>query len=319
MVDVSVIIVSYNTLDFLRDCLASLASESKHLSIETFVVDNASSDESVAMVRRDFPGVRLIANERNVGFARANNAAMRRASGRFILLLNPDTKPLPGSVREMTRFLDANPQAGYCGPTLLNGDGTHQPSARRFPTILSSAFSLSGLAERRSESRHCTNAHSGRPSNRPHRADWLSGACLMVRREAVTDVGMLDEGFFMYFEETDWCRRMTAAGWQGWFVPVAHVVHWGGQSVVRTDNKDLFSGDHPVHWVTSSRRYMRRYHGALGTALSELTQVLLYLVIWARHVRRRSVPSSRRARAASHAIRCLLGIGNPTSRRCTDN
>lgn len=306
LTDLSIIIVSYNTRDLLRDCLASVERCCSGASVETFVVDNASSDGSAEMVAREFPLVELIVNESNVGFAAANNIGLRRAAGRYVALLNPDTRLSPGALPELVRFMDARPRAGYCGPRLVNANGTNQPSAHRFPTIVSAGFSILGLARRYPASRHTLDLHVLHGHRAHFRADWLGGACLMVATPCLHAVGLLDEGFFMYFEETDWCRRMAKAGWEGWYVPSAEVTHLGGQSVTPTDEIRPFSGDHPVYWVTSSRRFMRRYHGVPGMVVSEAIQVGLYSLIWLRRRWRRGERSYNEARRAAAAIRHLL-------------
>ena len=306
MIDVSVIIVSYNTRDLLRNCLASVGADSHDLRVEVFVVDNASADGSSDMVAGEFAWVRLVRNERNTGFAAANNIALREASGRYVVLLNPDTVVSRGALSELVRFMDTTPTAGYCGPQLLNADGSHQPSARRFPAVLTGTFSMLGLSNRYPKSRHTLDLHVLHGERRHFPADWLTGACLMVRAAAIHEVGALDEGFFMYFEETDWCRRMASAGWGGWYVPSAEVVHLGGRSVAHRGEVRPFSGDHPVHWVNSSRRYMRRHHGVAGMVLSETVQVLLYSLIWLRHRWRRGERSRDKAQHAAATLRYLL-------------
>lgn len=306
LIDLSIIVVSYNTCGLLRNCLNSVFATFGDLSVETFIVDNASSDESSHMVATEFPSACLVQNERNIGFAAANNMALGQACGRYILLLNSDAEVPPNAPPELVRFMESTPTAGYCGPRLVNGDGSHQPSARRFPTLFSAAFSMLGLSSRFPESRHALDLHSLHGDRERFPADWLTGACLMVRTEAIRQVGLLDEGFFMYFEETDWCRRLSAAGWEGWYVPSAEVMHLGGQSVASPENNKAFSGDHPAHWTNSRRRYGRRYFGAAGMLLSELIQIALYALIWLRHRWRRSERSRSKARSAAIAIRHLL-------------
>ncbi len=306
MADVSIIIVSYNTRELLWDCLTSVAPGCEGLSTEVFVVDNASSDGSADMVRKEFPQVRLVVNDLNLGFAAANNLGLERAAGRYMVLLNSDSQIRQAAMTTLVEFMDARPTAGYCGPRLLNADGGLQASARRFPTFLSDAFSMLGLDRRYPYSRHALSLHSGSRSGKPFPADWLSGACLMVRSAAVAQVGLMDAGFFLYFEETDWCRRMACVGWEGWYVPQAEVVHLGGQSVTRGEAAGPFSGDHPVHWVRSRRRYMRRYCGSVGLAFEELLLVALYSVIWVRHRWRRGERSRDKARCAATALRFLL-------------
>ncbi len=306
MFDLSIIIVSYNTCDLLRDCLGSINGGCTGLQVETIVVDNDSSDNSVQMVEREFPDVELIVSKINAGFAAANNMAIDKATGRYLVLLNPDTVVHAGALTELVRFMDATPSCGYCGPRLLNADGTHQPSARRFPTALSCGYSSLGWGHRFPASRHTLDLHLQRSDQTNFRTDWVTGACLMARAQAVRDIGLLDSGYFMYFEETDWCRRMADAGWEGWYVASATVTHLGGQSVVHQNDVRPFSGDHPVHWVNSSRRYMRRHVGWVGYACSVAIQVVLYALIWLRHRWRSGEQSRHKAKIAAATINFLL-------------
>lgn len=303
--DVSIIIVSFNTRDLLARCLQSIEQQESKPSIETFVVDNASHDGSPDLVAEKFPTVNLIRSDTNAGFAAANNLALTKTAGRYVMLLNSDTRLGRGAVAELVAFMEDRPRAGYCGPKLLNDDGTHQPSARRFPTVLSTAYSMTGLDRRHVDSRHTLDLHGSHGERDAFGTDWLTGACLFVRSDVVRQVGLMDDGFFLYFEETDWCQKMAAAGWEGWYVPSAEVVHLGGQSVSREKQAAPFSGDHPEYWVSSSRRYMRRYHGVLGMLVSELIQVGLYVLVWMRHRFRRSDTSRLKARTAAAALRYL--------------
>lgn len=309
MTDLDVVIVSYNTRQLLDHCLRSLPAACHGIKVLTYVVDNASRDGSAEMVEREHPAVRLIRNSDNKGFAHANNAALGQCSGRYVVLLNPDTIVRPGALSRLVQFMDETPSAGYCGPKLLNEDGSLQPSARRFPTVLSAAYAILDLQRRRPLSRHTLEMHAVLDLTGPAPVDWMTGACLLVRRAAIDQVGLLDDGYFMYFEETDWCRRMARAGWQGWYVPDAEVVHFGGRSVVHESELRPFSGDHPVHWVRSSRRYMRRNLGIAGMCLSAAIEVGLYGMIWSRHVWRREQRSRDKARTAAAALQYLMARG----------
>jgi GT2 family glycosyltransferase len=313
VIDLSIVIVSFNTRDLLRNCLTSVAAGGGNLEVETFVVDNASADGSPDMVEREFPSVRLICNDVNRGFAAANNLAIEQATGRYLLLLNSDTEVQHDALRTLVRFMDQHPNAGYCGPRLINPDGSHQPSARRFPTVLSGAYSLLGLAGRRPESKHTLDLHASHSDRGEFRSGWLCGACVVVRAETARQVGLLDEGFFLYFEETDWCKRMAGAGWEGWFVGSAEVMHLGGQSVDSNGPAQPFSGDHPVHWVNSRRRYMRRYHGLPGMLLANAIEIVLYAAIWIRHSWRRGQRNRTKAQSAARAIRYMLAAPTATS------
>jgi len=223
--DLSIVIVSYNTRDLLRACLRALPAATEGLTVETFVVDNASPDESAAMVAAEFPGVHLIANRENAGFTRANNQSLRLSAGRNVLILNPDTEPEPGSLTTLVRYLDTHPEVGAVGPKLLNSDGTLQHNGRRFPTPWREFLGHSGL---RNLNRAAFDRvlHFGRDNfDVEWETDEVSGACLMLKHTVMDQVGMLDEDFFMFYEEIEWCWRIRKAGWKVMYVPQARVVH----------------------------------------------------------------------------------------------
>lgn len=229
---VAVVIVSYNTADLLRSCLTSLVGCA--LPLHVVVVDNASSDGSAAMVRAEFPTIAVIALSSNLGFARGTNmglAARGLAGETYTLVLNPDTEVQPGAIEAMVAFLDAHPRVGMVGPRLLNPDGSPQAAAFRFPTPLMTALDLFPPGEvlpgRLSGSWwHGRYPHEG--GTDPFPIDHPLGACMLLRSEVIAQVGGLDEGYFMYSEEIEWCWRVRAAGWAIWQVPVARVVHVGG-------------------------------------------------------------------------------------------
>ncbi|PDW04347.1 glycosyltransferase family 2 protein [Candidatus Viridilinea mediisalina] len=226
--DLAIIIVSWNTRTMLLACLAALPAAVGKLEHEIWVVDNGSHDGSVEAVAHHFPAVHIIANQQNVGFAAANNQAMRVSSGRYVLLLNSDTIAYPGSIEQLVRFADNQPQAGLVGGLLLNPDGSFQYSFADFPSLRSELLSASGLGERL--------IFRGFPSYPPQQSQIvrtvqvIPGACMLARRTAVDQVGLMDEGYFMYSEEPDWCLRMQRAGWQAWYLPTARILHYGGQS-----------------------------------------------------------------------------------------
>lgn len=223
--DLSIVIVSYNTREMLRDCLRSLPAATEGLQVETFVVDNASPDDSAAMVAAEFPDVRLIANSENVGFARANNQALRLTLGRHALILNPDTEPEPDALALLVRYLDEHSEVGAAGPKLLNSDGSLQHNGRRFPTPWREFLGHSGLRNL-NRAAFDRKLHFGRDNfDIEWETDEVSGACLMVRHTVMDQVGMLDEDFFMFYEEIEWCWRIRKAGWKVVYVPQARVVH----------------------------------------------------------------------------------------------
>jgi hypothetical protein len=224
--DVSIAIVNYNTRDLLRRCLATIAESATARDYEIIVVDNASSDGTRELLAAEHPEVRLLANPENVGYSRAVNQAIRAASGRYVLILNPDIEVLPGSIDALARHLDESAKTGIAGGKLLNSDGSLQYSCRTF-------YTFSTLLHRRTPvGRFFPNSRVVREHlmmdwdhDSERDVDWMLGACLMVRAEAIEDVGLMDERFFMYFEDVDWCYRMKQHGWRVVYVPEARMRH----------------------------------------------------------------------------------------------
>lgn len=241
---IGVVIVSYNTAALLGDCLRSLRAGT--LSLRVLVVDNASSDDSVALVRTCFPEVQLCALEQNLGFAAANNIGLRHLGfgeaspnaatppPAFVLLLNPDTVVLPGAVETLVAFLQAHPRVGVVSPRLLNPDGTIQAAAFRFPTLTMSLLDVFPPGEALPGRLYNSWWHGRYPQEHngatPFAIDHPLGACMLVRGSSIDEVGLLDEGYFMYSEEIEWCWRIRQAGWVIWQHPQAQVIHFGGAS-----------------------------------------------------------------------------------------
>jgi N-acetylglucosaminyl-diphospho-decaprenol L-rhamnosyltransferase len=222
--DVSAVVVTFNSQPWIERCLESVAG------LETIVVDNGSTDGTADLVRERFPGIRLV-EQANRGMGAGNNAGMRLASGRYFLLLNSDAWVVDDAADALVRFADEHPRAAVVGPRLLNPDGSLQRSARRFPTLWRLATEYLFLRKLAPRSRALNAFYEGGfDHDEPRELDWLFGACLLVRREAADEVGLFDEDFFMFSEETDWCFRFRRAGWQVWFFPGADVVHVGGAS-----------------------------------------------------------------------------------------
>ena len=264
--DLSIVVVSYNVRDLLRSCLTSVRTSlalSPGLAAEVWVVDNASTDGSAATVAREFPEVHLIAQAGNLGFAAANNVALRRATGRYVLLLNPDTVVLEDALGQMVRFLDERPDVGGLGVRLLNPDGSPQHGCFRFPTLWQIYFDFFPPNHRLLDSR-LNGRYPLRDGGRPYPVDHPLGACFAVRREVIERVGLLDEGFFMYCEEIDWALRMRRAGWSIYCLPTAEVVHHGGQSTRQFRSRmfvelhrsrfRLFQKHYPSPFVWAARR-----------------------------------------------------------------
>lgn len=230
--DISICLVNLNTLDLLRDCLQSIFEQDWRVSLEVIVVDNASTDDSVAMVRREFPQVKLIANREYRGFAAGNNQAFELAQGRYLLMLNTDTVVLPGAFDAMVEFMDQHAEAGAMGCKLLNPDGSLQRSCwLGFPSLqmaIVDALYLWRLAPNLSLVRA---SEVGREKLQDTlEVDHLLGACILIRREVLGQIGPLEEEYIIYLEDTDLCYRMKQAGWRVYFDPQGQIIHYGQQT-----------------------------------------------------------------------------------------
>ncbi len=265
MSTLSIIIVSYNTRDYLRDCLRSLIAQD--VEMEVVVVDNGSRDGSAVLVRDEFPRVRLIETGANLGFARANNLGMEEARGESVLLLNSDTVVKLGALKALAQFLDTHPDAAAVGPRLLNADGSRQLACYRFPSpgraFRDQLFLTALLANHPRWGDYRRWAHDS-----VRAVDFVIGAALLVRRAAIDQIGLLDEGFFMYAEETDWCYRMHQAGWKVYFTPEAEVVHYGGGSG-KTLAAQVFA-----EFSGSQSRFYRKHYGRRGAMALRISLIL---------------------------------------------
>jgi GT2 family glycosyltransferase len=226
---VSVVIVNYRTYDELDACLASLPHAP---GVEAIVIDHESTPGELERLRARHAGVAFVASDRNPGFAAGVNAGARLATGRYILVLNPDTVVQPDAVSSLADYLDRHPQAGVAGPRVINPDGTVQQSARAFPGVLTGLFGRTSLATRIWPDNPQTQREliARETQTEPVVVDWVAGCCLMARRDAFDAVGGFDEGFFLYWEDADFCKRLATAGWLTAYVPSAVVVHAVGRS-----------------------------------------------------------------------------------------
>ena len=225
--DVSIIIVNWNTKKLLLDCIRSIHETVKNISFEIWLVDNASTDGSVEAVKQNYPDVKIIQNKKNLGFAAANNIVLERMCGQYALLLNTDTILTNGAVEDLCDFMEKNQDAGMACGQLLNQDGSKQNSIANFPGILSLLCNeslLQILFPKKFPGKR-------REYKKPVEVDSCIGACLMVRKKAMDEVGLLDKRYFFFFEETDWAYRMKQAGWKIYFVPSARIFHIQGQTV----------------------------------------------------------------------------------------
>jgi GT2 family glycosyltransferase len=264
--DVSIVIVSFNTRELLRECLVTVQREASGVSYEVIVVDNASRDDSAEMVAQAFPWVRLVRSTMNLGFAAANNLAFPPAQGRHIVLLNSDAFLRPGALARAVAYMDADPRVGLAGARLVGRDDSWQPSARQFPSLLNDFLALSGLAAKFPSSRFF--GRMDRTWADPLHAaevDWTPGAFSIVRRSVLEQVGYFDERFFLYYEEVDLCRRIRSAGHTIWYWPDVVVVHLGGESS-KTMNQLALSpaGSQLTLWrMRSALLYYYKHNGVL--------------------------------------------------------
>lgn len=239
-VDVSVVIVNWNTRDLLHQTLETLYKESHDVNFETIVVDNGSTDGSIELVEEKWSNVRLLTLPENKGFAVGNNIGFREVKGRYVLLLNSDTIVLASTLYEMVRFLDAHPEAGCVGCRHLNPDGTLQRSVDNFPSLINDFLSYSELHRLPLLQPYLAKRFlwwGDHNCTRP--VDWVNGACMMVRSNVIQQIGGLDEGYFIYAEEIDWCYRMHKAGWLVYFLSDAEITHIGGQAMNQAADKRI--------------------------------------------------------------------------------
>ena len=257
--DVSISIVAYQSRELLRECLHSIQSNVRDLHLEIIVVDNGSDDGTVEMLSRHYPDVRLIRNDRNAGFARPNNQAIQASHGKYILLLNPDTIVLPQALEQLVEFADAHPQIGIVGPKVLNRDGTMQLQCRRsFATPWDLFCYFSRLSKLFPKSRlFARYLVTYRDENEIHPVDAISGSCMLIRRAMIEQIGLLDEQFFAYQEDTDYSFRAHQAGWEVYYYPRAQIVHHASRGGSRVDPYRSI-----VEWHRSYFRYYRKHLAA---------------------------------------------------------
>jgi len=256
--DVSIVIVSHNVRDLVAACLGSIDAERSRsdLVIETLLCDSASADGTAEHVAAAFPWARVLPSRQNLGFTGGNNRGLRLARGRHLLLLNPDTELRPGAIDALASYLDAHPDVAAVGPRLVRGDGSTQPSRRRFPGRLTGFVESTILQRWLGDSVLLRRFYmADLPDDRAHDVDWLMGAAIMVRAEALRAVGLFDERFFMYSEEVDLCRRIKSAGWRIFYLPSATVVHHEGKS----SEQNLTARDLRFH--ESRFLYYAKHHG----------------------------------------------------------
>ena len=259
---ISVVIVSYNVRTFLVACIDSVRKALEGLDGEVIVVDNDSHDDTVEYLREHCPDVRLIANHENVGFARANNQAIRSSESEYVLLLNPDTVVYPGTIRDCLEFMDAHPEAGGAGVRMLTREGDRAPESRRaIPTPWVAMLKMLGFSRR--------YYMSHLPWDEPCQIEVISGAYCLLRRKALDAVGLLDEDYFMYGEDIDLSYRLIHGGWQNWYLPY-DIIHYKGESTQKTSFRY-------VHvFYQAMLIFFRKHYGHLSFFFSLPIQAAIY-------------------------------------------
>ena len=270
--DVSVILVNYNTAHLLERCLGDLRRASAGLRVQTLIVDNASKDDSVAVIRERFPDCELIVNPVNVGFGRANNQALPRCAGRYVLLLNTDAFVSPDTLSRTLAAMEADPACGVLGVLLTDSDGSVQPSCRYFPTPWNSFLVHTGLARWFPRARLIDDPRWD-PS-RPAHCDWVPGCYYLIRREVLAQVGLFDPRYFLYMEEVDHCRAVRDAGWTVRYLPDTRVIHLGGESA-KSDGQLSSSGRQLSRLLVESELLYYRKHGGAPLAAGALAMSTL--------------------------------------------
>lgn len=300
--DLSILIVTYNSRALIGTLLQRLQAEIAPLAAEVVLVDNASADGTAQSVREHHPWVHVIAGADNLGFAAGNNLAARHARGRHLLLLNPDALPAPGALRRGLELMDSHPQVGLAGGELRAEDGSRQPSARMFPTLRDEFFTLSGLAARHPGSRLFARLDRGwADPDAAAQVDWIPGAFVFVPAAVWARLGGFDERFFMYYEEVDLCRRLRAAGLQVRYWPELKALHIGGASARTVADARLSrAGSQLESWrMRSALLYYRKQHGWLAAALVHALERG-----WHRLRRFKAQAQGRQTQAADFASHC---------------
>lgn len=256
-IDVSIIIVSWKVKELLKKCLESIESSRGGLDLEIFVVDNASNDGTVEMMKQNFSEIKLIASDKNLGFAKANNLALKQATGEYVLLLNPDTEINSETLPKSIEFMKGHPKCGALGPKMIYPDGKQQPSVRRFPTIWPVLLMLLKLPKifpnLKSINRYLAKDFD---YSKEQMVDQIMGAYIFIPRQALEKVGYLDERFFIWFEEVDLCRQLRMAGYEVWYSPSISIIHYGGKSF---SQQALIANQ----WIffSSALKYFLKYAG----------------------------------------------------------
>jgi GT2 family glycosyltransferase len=261
MIDLSICIVTRQACEYLRNCLVSIAENRPSGAYEIIVVDNASTDGTREMLQLDFPAVQVITNDHNTGFTAPMNQALRRGSGRYRMQLNPDTIVHPGAFNALVEFMDSHPQVGICGPKVLNADGSLQKSCRRGDSRPWAVFTyFLGLSRLFPHSKLFGGYHLNHlPEDSINPVDGVAGSCMLIRREVVDQIGYLDECYFAFQEDADYCFQARQAGWQVFYVPTAQITHIGGQGGTRVQPYRSIYEWHRSYWLYYHKNFAKDY------------------------------------------------------------
>jgi GT2 family glycosyltransferase len=276
--DLSIIIVTWNSQEFIRNCLDSIFLSQGNFNIEVILVDNNSSDETVKIVEQLYPQVNLIQNKKNLGYAKANNQGIEEAKGKYILLLNPDTQVLEDALSLMYEFMEENPDVGALGPKLLNPDKSVQASCRQFPTFSTLIWEFSGLNRLFPRSRVFGRWRMGYfGCDKQREVDQPMGSCLMLRRATLEDVGIFDENFVMFFNDVDLCYRIKKRDWKIYFYPEAKVIHYKGASTKKAKARMIW-----LSHLAFYKFFQKHKTGLVNRLLLFLLLIPLILSAWVR-------------------------------------
>jgi GT2 family glycosyltransferase len=271
--NLSIIIVNYNVKSLLKKCLESIFEHEKNVEYEVIVVDNSSMDRSQEMLKRDFPQVKLVENKSNLGFSAGCNQGIKEGQGRYILLLNPDTELTPGGIKKMIEFMDSKPEVGICGPKMMDQEGNIQFSCRSFPSYLTAVSSSQSILNRIFPQNLLSQKYllKNQDHSQIQEVDWVSGSCLLAKREMLEKVGLLDERFYMYVEDVDLCYRAKKSGFSVFYFPQVLVIHHIGKSTQKKKITMLVEHHRSMYY------FYRKHHNP-----NVFLRGIVFLSVWMR-------------------------------------
>jgi GT2 family glycosyltransferase len=269
----SIVVVNYNVKNLLKKCVESIFKYEKDTEFEVIVVDNNSKDYSQEMIKKDFPRLKLIENKRNLGFSRACNQGIKQSQGKYILLLNPDTELTPGGFKKMIDFMDSKPKVGICGPKMMDHEGNLQFSCRSFPSYLTAISSSQSILNRVFPDNFLSQKYllKEQDHSQMSEVDWVSGSCLLAKREMFEKIGLLDERFYMYVEDVDLCYRAKKSGFSVFYFPQVVVIHHIGKSTQKRKFAMLLEHHRSMYY------FYRKHHNP-----NVFLKGIVFFAIWTR-------------------------------------